>query len=90
MGGTSQKLNNYIFGGIPSFVTRNADFKKFNEKNKTSILVNNNSIIDINLKINKILKDKKKYNFLKKKNNEAFKKKFNFETQIEPVKKILS
>tara|TARA_B110000971_G_C20018720_1_gene505223 strand:+ start:1249 stop:2379 length:1131 start_codon:yes stop_codon:yes gene_type:complete len=90
MGGTSQKLNNYIFAGIPSFVTRNTDFKKFNEKNKTSILVNNNSIIDINLKISKILKDKKKYNFLKKKNNEAFKKKFNFETQIEPVKKILS
>ena len=67
MGGTSQKLNNYIYAGIPSLVTKNKDFKKFNDKYKTSILVNNNSIEDINSKLEKILKNKKFYEILKKK-----------------------
>ena len=39
MGGTSQKLNNYIFAGIPSFINNNNDFIKFNNKFETSIIV---------------------------------------------------
>jgi len=88
MGGTSQKLNNYIFAGIPSFISNNADFLKFNKKFNTSITVNN-SIIDINKKVNFLLKDKN-FNRLKiKKNKLAFKNEFNFENQIEKVKKYI-
>ena len=89
MGGTSQKLNNYIFAGIPSFATNSKDFKIFNNKYKTSILVNNNSIKEINDGINKILKNKKFYNTIKKKNNLAFKREFNFEKQISIIKNII-
>ena len=89
MGGTSQKLNNYIFAGIPSFVTNNKDFEIFNNKYKTSILVSNNSIKEINNGVNKILKNKKLYSTIKKKNNLAFKKEFNFEKQISIVKNII-
>ena len=31
MGGTSQKLNNYIFASIPSFINNNKDFLDFNK-----------------------------------------------------------
>ena len=90
MGGTSQKLNNYIYAGIPSFVTKNKDFKKFNDKYKTSILVDNHSIEDINLNLEKILKNKKLYKSIKKRNSKAFLNEFNFEKQFSLVKnKIL-
>jgi len=89
MGGTSQKLNNYIYSNIPSFISKNNDFLTFNKKYKTSIVVNNNAN-DIAVKVNKILNDKKLYYFLKKKNREAFTKEFNFEKQIKKIEKLFS
>ena len=41
MGGTSQKLNNYIFAGIPSIVSKSEDILKFNKMYSTSIITNN-------------------------------------------------
>ena len=34
MGGTSQKLNNYIFSNIPSLISKNPDFYTFNKNTK--------------------------------------------------------
>jgi len=89
MGGTSQKLNNYIYYNIPSLISKNRDFYKFNKKYQTSISVKNNPK-DIAQKVNKILKDKNLYSFLKKKNREAFIKEFNFEKQIKKIKKLFA
>ena len=88
MGGTSQKLNNYIFAGIPSFVSNNADFIKFNNKFGTSIAVDN-SIKDINEKVNLLLNDKIFYNTKIKNNKKAFQNEFNFEKQIYQVEKYI-
>lgn len=88
MGGTSQKLNNYIFSGVPSFVSKNKDFQKFNKKYCTSIEVNN-SVKDISKKVNLLLKSKKLTKKLEKKNKEAFKSEFNFEKQIKSLKNLL-
>ena len=85
MGGTSQKLNNYIFASIPSFINNNNDFIKFNKKYKTSIIVNN-SLHDLNRKIHYLFKNKKFYRQKVKWNKSAFKNEFNFENQIEKVK----
>ena len=73
MGGTSQKLNNYIFASIPSFINNNNDFIKFNKKYKTSIIVNN-SLHDLNRKIHYLFKNKKFYRQKVKWNKSAFKK----------------
>lgn len=87
MGGTSQKLNNYIYCNIPSFISENNDFSTFNKKYKTSISVKNNPN-DIADKVNKILNNKKLYFFLKKKNKDAFIKEFNFENQVKKIEKL--
>ena len=87
MGGTSQKLNNYIFSGIPSFISKNKDFIKFNKKYQTSIEVNN-SIQDIAKEVNLFLKNKKLIKKLEKKNKDAFKGEFNFEKQFNNLKKF--
>lgn len=89
MGGTSQKLNNYIYCNIPSLISKNPDFYVFNKKYKTSISVKNNPK-DIAEKVNKILKNKDLYFFLKKKNKEAFNKEFNFEKQIKKIEKLFT
>ena len=88
MGGTSQKLNNYIFAGIPSFINNNNDFIKFNNKFETSIIVQN-SLGDLNRKINYLLQDKNYYRKKIKKNRSAFIGEFNFEKQIERVKNYI-
>lgn len=85
MGGTSQKLNNYIFARIPSFINKNNDFLNFNNKYKTSIIVSN-SLRDLNKKINFLIANKKFYRYKVKKNKVAFLNEFNFEKQIERVK----
>lgn len=89
MGGTSQKLNNYIYCNIPSIISKNPDFYKFNKKYQTSISVKNNPK-DIAEKVNKILNNKNLYFFLKKKNKEAFNKEFNFEKQIKKIAKLFA
>ena len=87
MGGTSQKLNNYIFAGIPSIVSKSEDILKFNRKYKTSI-VTTNSPKDIAKKINLLVKNKKLY-LEKLKNKVAFNNEFNFEKQIQKVEKYI-
>jgi len=87
MGGTSQKLNNYIYCNIPSLISKNPDFYVFNKKYKTSISVKNNPK-DIAEKVNKILKNKDLYFFLKKKNKKELKKKFNFKKKKKKIKKF--
>ena len=88
MGGTSQKLNNYIFAGIPSIVSKSEDILKFNRKYKTSI-VTTNSPKDIAKKINLLVKNKKLYLEKLKKNKVAFNNEFNFEKQIQKVEKYI-
>ena len=88
MGGTSQKLNNYIFAGIPSFISKNKDFMEFNKKYNTSILVNN-SIKDISKKVNTLINNKSFYNFKINKNKTAFNNEFNFEKQISKIEKFI-
>lgn len=87
MGGTSQKLNNYIFCNLPSIITKNKDFNSFNKKYKTSKTVDNN-YKEIAKCVNKIINNKKLYIKLKNNNKNAFEKEFNFEKQIEKIKKI--
>ena len=82
-------LNNYIYCNIPSLISKNHDFYVFNKKYKTSISVKNNPK-DIAEKVNKILKNKDLYFFLKKKNKEAFNKEFNFEKQIKKIEKLFT
>lgn len=88
MGGTSQKLNNYIFAGIPSFINNNKDFLDFNKKYNTSIVVNS-SIKDIGKKVNYLLDNKNYYKLKINKNKKAFKREFNFEKQINKIKKFI-
>ncbi len=88
MGGTSQKLNNYIFAGIPSIVSKSEDILKFNKRYGTSI-VTNNSPKDIAKKANFLLKNKKYYLEKSKKNKNAFANEFNFEKQIKKVEKYI-
>lgn len=89
MGGTSQKLNNYIFASIPSIISKSHDNKKFNIKYKTSILSGGN-FKEIAEKTNILLENKKIYMNLKKNNQKAFSKEFNFEKQITRVLKFIS
>ncbi len=88
MGGTSQKLNNYIFAGIPSIVSRSEDILKFNKIYGTSIITNN-SPKDIAKRINFLIKNKKFYFEKLKKNKRAFDVEFNFEKQIRKVEKFI-
>lgn len=81
MGGTSQKLNNYIFSGIPSIISNSKDTVLFNKKYNTSISVSK-SPKDIAKKTNILINNKKIYKLKVRNNNQAFKKEFNFETQI--------
>ena len=88
MGGTSQKLNNYIFANIPSFINSNNDFLKFNKKYNTSIIIDNPKT-DIDIKVNFLLNNKRFYNFKINKNKIAFKREFNFEKQIKKIEKFI-
>ena len=84
MGGTSQKLNNYIYGGIPSILTKSKDTINFNNKFQTSVLTNG-SASDIAKRTNFLLNNKKFYKKIKKNNHYAFLNEFNFENQIKKV-----
>lgn len=86
MGGTSQKLNNYIYSGIPSILSYTKDTLLFNNKFNTSLLVKN-SPKSIAQKVNLLINDKKLYKSKVKKNIIAFKKEFNFEKQFNNFKK---
>ncbi len=86
MGGTSQKLNNYIFSGIPSLISRTKDTSVFNNNFNTSLLVNN-SPKDIAQKVNLLINNKNLYRSKVKKNILAFKSEFNFEKQFDNFKK---
>ena len=55
-----KKLNNYIFAGIPSIVSKSEDILKFNKMYSTSIITNN-SPKDIAKKINFLINNKKFY-----------------------------
>lgn len=88
MGGTSQKLNNYIYANIPSIISKSYDNKKFNEKFKTSLLVSGN-YKDIAKKTNFLIKNRIVYKKLKNNNNIAFLKEFNFEKQLNKVLKYI-
>jgi len=89
MGGTSQKLNNYIFRGIPSILIRTKDTTKFNNRFETSILTKGDEF-DIAKKTNFLLNNKKFYKKIKKNNHHAFLKEFNFEKQIKKVIKLIT
>lgn len=84
MGGTSQKLNNYIYSGIPSFVSPSKDISVFNNKYRTSILVEAKPKT-IAKKVNYLVNNKKIYKLKVKKNIQAFKNEFNFEEQFKKV-----
>ncbi len=88
MGGTSQKLNNYIFAGIPSIVSKSEDILKFNKIYSTSVITNN-SPKDIAKRINFLINNKKFYLEKLKKNKRAFDSEFNFEKQIRKVEKLI-
>ena len=88
MGGTSQKLNNYIFSGLPSFVIKSRDIIKFNKKYKTSIVVDSKPKL-IAKKVNNLIRNKKLHKYKVYKNKKAFMNEFNFENQILRVEKFL-
>jgi spore maturation protein CgeB len=60
----------------------------FNKKYNTSIVVNS-SIKDIGKKVNYLLDNKNYYKLKINKNKKAFKKEFNFEKQINKIKKFI-
>ena len=86
MGGTSQKLNNYIYSGIPSIISNTKDTLIFNNKFDTSLLVKN-SPKGIAQKVNLLINNKSLYKSKVKKNILAFKNEFNFEKQFYNLKK---
>lgn len=85
MAGTSQKLNNYVFAGIPVLTNNNLEFRKYNKKYKNLLLVNPENINNISKTINAIYKNKKKYLKLKKQSKKAFLEEFNFEKQYKKI-----
>ena len=88
MGGTSQKLNNYIFANIPSIVSKSKDTIKFNKNYNTSIITDGD-YKQIAEKTNYILKNKKNYQSKVIRNKQAFLKTFNFEEQIKDLEKLI-
>tara|TARA_B100001964_G_C14242906_1_gene605967 strand:- start:1588 stop:1917 length:330 start_codon:yes stop_codon:yes gene_type:complete len=89
MVGASQKINSYLSANLPIVNSKQKQFKDFNQKYKCSINVDINNPYKIAKSILIILSNDKKYNKLKKNSNIAFKNKFNFEKQLEKIRKFL-
>ena len=82
MGGPSTKLSNYLLANIPFLACDNEDFKNFKSKYNVCELVNPTNPKNIAIKINQLMKDKKKYKLLKKNSKIAFLTNLNFDVQF--------
>ena len=91
MAGTSQKFNNYLMSNQPMLVSNNNDFKKFKKIYDIFELTNSNDPKNIAANINYLLRNKKRYNQIKKNMSKAFNEELNFEHQfLISYKKILN
>jgi len=82
MAGTSTKFNNYLFLNIPMLVNDNKDFLNFKKKYDVFNTANPNLPRDIASGIKKLIRNKKRYNIVKKNMRIAYKSYLNFEHQF--------
>ena len=80
MVGASQKINSYLFAGLPIITSHFNDFKKFEKNYSCSKSVNVNNPKEIASGIKELV-SKKNYKIKKKNAKDAFEKCFNFEKQ---------
>ena len=83
MAGTSNKFNNYLSSNLPMLVNNNKDFRLFKKSYDIYELTNPKSPKKIAISIEKLLKNRKRYQIIKKNMKKAYKSNLNFDLQFE-------
>ena len=89
MVGASQKVNSYLAAQLPIIAYKDKQFLEFHKKYKCCILVENNNPKKIANTIHREIQNTTNFNKLKKNSSLAFKNTYNFENEINKIKKYL-
>ncbi|QIZ20797.1 glycosyltransferase [Candidatus Pelagibacter giovannonii] len=89
MVGASQKVNSYLAAKLPIIAYKDKQFLEFHKKYRCCILIDNKDPKKLANTINKEIQNTTNFNKLKKNSFLAFKNTYNFENEINKIKKYL-